>query len=143
MYRFFSVLLTATTLYASACGNCDYRDDLANDAAAAEANFKKLEAIADESFMCFAAKARIDLGPGASADSLQVAYPAEVKAEEVDKAIQDEFKKLKFELKKTQKQDNGVIIHTFGTDAEAYVVSIGRVGKQPNVEIFHTTKPTK
>ncbi len=137
-----SLLLTAVaSLLLSGCGKCEYRDDLASDAEAAKANFSKLEKIADKSFTCYAGKARVDMGPSASADSLVVGFPEEVSAEEVDKTIQAEFKKQGFELENTQKQDNGVIIHSFKSGDEGYVVSIGRVGKQPDVEIFHHTKP--
>ena len=56
-------------------------------------------------------------------------------------ALAQHVEKLGFELDNTQTQDNGVIIHSFKSGDEGYVVSIGRVGKQPDVEIFHHTKP--
>ncbi len=141
MVRLSLLLTVVASLHLSGCGKCEYRDDLATDAAAAKANFQKLEKIADKSFTCYAGKARVDMGPGASPDSLVVGFPQEVSAEEVDKTIQAEFKTLGFELENTTTQDNGVIIHSFKSGDEGYVVSIGRVGKQPDVEIFHHTKP--
>lgn len=136
-----SLLLTtaASLLFLSGCGKCKY--DMATDEAAAKANFEKLEKIADKSFTCYASKARVDMGPTASPDSLVVGFPEEVSAEEVDKTIQAEMKTLGFELDNTTTQDNGVIINGFKSGDEGYVVSIGRVGKMPDVEIFHHTKP--
>lgn len=139
MVRLSLLLSTVASLLLSGCGKCEY--DMATDSTEAKANFSKLEKIADKSFTCYASKARVDMGPSASADSLVVGFPEEVAAEEVDKTIQAELKKLGFELENTQTQDNGVIIHSFKSGDEGYVVSIGRVGKQPDVEIFHHTKP--
>ena len=139
MVRLSLLLTTAASLLLSGCGKCEY--DMATDATQAKANFQKLEKLADKSFTCYASKARVDMGPTASADSLVVGFPAEVSAEEVDKTIQAEFEKLGFKLDNTNTQDNGVIIHGFKSGDEGYVVSIGRVGDQPDVEIFHHTKP--